>query len=89
MPAKNLTTGVVWCKYHCATCECCFRSLAAFDFHRTGSHAHNTRRCADPAKVKRRVSGEPALTSLEGRCKLGTDHPVVECEIWKVATDDW
>lgn len=36
---------------HCSACHHTFTSVAAFDKHRTGSHAHETRGCLDPATV--------------------------------------
>lgn len=36
---------------HCATCHRSFTSVAAFDRHRSGSHARGTRHCVDPEVV--------------------------------------
>lgn len=81
----HLLTGNVWCKYHCASCDECFRSLAAFDAHRRGSHYKNTRHCADPEGLTRLVDGEPLLEALEGRCKRTNSPGVWESTVWRLA----
>lgn len=45
---------------HCTGCHRSFTSIAAFDRHRSGSHAADTRQCLDPATVLTE-KGEPAL----------------------------
>lgn len=45
---------------HCTGCHRTFSGIAAFDRHRTGSHAGGTRRCLDPATVVNE-RGEPQL----------------------------
>lgn len=69
--------GHIWCKYHCAGCDECFRSLAAFDYHRKGSFFKDTRHCADPAELE---SMEP----LEGRCKLGNARGVFLSTVYRI-----
>jgi hypothetical protein len=41
----GLSTG------HCSACHLTFTGITAFDKHRTGSHANDTRACLDPASV--------------------------------------
>lgn len=36
---------------HCSACHRTFTGPSAFDAHRTGSHANNTRRCLDPDTI--------------------------------------
>ncbi|MGZ3715269.1 MAG: FDXHR family putative zinc-binding protein [Ktedonobacterales bacterium] len=36
---------------HCSGCHKTFTSVAAFDKHRRGSHANNTRHCVDPESI--------------------------------------
>lgn len=36
---------------HCTACHRTFTSIAAFDKHRSGSHAKSTRHCVDPETV--------------------------------------
>lgn len=36
---------------HCPSCHATFTTISAFDKHRTGSHAYDTRTCLDPASV--------------------------------------
>lgn len=36
---------------HCTGCHQTFTGITAFDRHRTGSHARDTRTCLDPAEV--------------------------------------
>jgi hypothetical protein len=45
---------------HCTGCHRSFTGIAAFDRHRSGSHAADTRHCLDPATVLNE-KGEPAL----------------------------
>ena len=37
--------------HHCGSCHQTFTSLTAFDAHRDGNHAHDTRHCVDPSTV--------------------------------------
>lgn len=86
-PAQ-LRTGYVWCKYHCVSCDECFRSLAAFDAHRRGSHYKNTRYCADPSTLTRAVDGELLLVSVEGRCRHSNERGTWESTIWRFPLDE-
>ena len=83
-PAQ-LREGYIWCKYHCASCDECFRSLAAFDAHRRGSHFKNTRHCAEPSGLIRQVDGEPLLEALEGRCRHSNARGVWESTVYRLA----
>lgn len=74
---------VAWCKYHCASCDECFRSLAAFDAHRRGSHYKNTRHCADPETLTRAVDGEPLLEQVEGKCRMTNQPGIFVSGIWR------
>lgn len=82
-PAQ-LREGYIWCKYHCASCDECFRSLAAFDTHRQGSYSKNTRKCMDPETLIRKSTGELALEALDGRCRIGNERGVFESTVWRV-----
>lgn len=45
---------------HCPTCHRTFTNIRAFDKHRAGSHARNTRYCRDPATLRDKY-GDPVL----------------------------
>ncbi|TXH48186.1 MAG: hypothetical protein E6Q97_25300 [Desulfurellales bacterium] len=45
---------------HCTACHQTFTSIRSFDIHRTGSHAHGTRTCLNPASITTQA-GNPAL----------------------------
>jgi hypothetical protein len=68
---------------HCRACGSHFTSLEAFDAHRTGSHAENTRVCLDPATV----TGTSAMTEVVGACRIanGRDHQHHHVSIWQLA----
>lgn len=80
----HLLTGHVWCKYHCVSCDECFRSIAAFDGHRRGSFYKNTRHCCEPDSVMR-ADGSPALEGIEGRCRHGNERGIFESTVYRVA----
>ena len=63
------------CTHHCVSCEACFSSLVAFDYHRTGDHKTNSRACRHyPGTVLKEESTTFALRALDGICNLTTDH---------------
>lgn len=86
-PAQ-LREGYVWCKYHCASCDECFRSLAAFDAHRRGSHYRNTRHCVEPDTLTRVTDGEALMEGLEGRCRMTNTRGVFETTVWRMANNE-
>lgn len=56
---RTRKTGAIYCPRcpnwwtgtrsgHCTACHRSFTSIAAFDKHRSGSHAHGKRHCVDP-----------------------------------------
>lgn len=57
-----------WDTAHCPTCHRMFTTITAFDKHRAGSHAYDTRHCVDPATVLNQ-KGERVLIDA------GRDYP--------------
>jgi hypothetical protein len=80
--------GQFWCKNHCASCDECFRSIAAFDAHRRGSHYKNTRHCCDPATLRGRETGELVLVGIPGRCRMSNTRGVWESLVYRLTRDD-
>jgi hypothetical protein len=74
------SAGTTYCQYHCSKCGAHFTSLAGFAAHRRGSHAENTRYCADPATVR----GSASMSAVTGTCRIadGRDHPIHEAAVW-------
>lgn len=48
-------TGTPHCQNHCNGCGAHFKSVRAFDLHRSGSYQKGTRRCVAPDRVKKLV----------------------------------
>ena len=57
------TSRTPTCRNHCASCDQCFSSVAAFDSHRAGSHHDDSRYCETPSEDNRFVS-------TRGRCEI-------------------
>jgi hypothetical protein len=71
---------VVYCRFCCRACGSHFTSLEAFDAHRVGSHAANTRTCVDPAIV----ATASRMLEVFGTCRIanGRDHPRRRISVW-------
>ena len=70
----------IYCHFHCRACGSHFTSLEAFDAHRTGSHADNSRTCLDPATV----SNASGMLEVLGVCRIATgrDRPLGRVSVW-------
>lgn len=62
------------CTHHCTACGRHFHGLEAFDLHRVGSHAENTRACEWPMHVD-----ELGIWASRGVCRSTGASPVI---IW-------
>ena len=72
-----------FCRYHCRACDSCFVSLGAFDAHRVGEHAENTRECVAPGAL----TGWSTMVEVQGLCRISEPPTARPRVIWRLLRD--